>query len=73
MMEQIGLALTGAVAVYLSQQKDENLKRYACIFGLLGQPFWFYATYQAGQWGIFALSLVYTCSWMVGFRNNWLR
>ena len=72
-MEQVGLALTGAVAIYLSQQKDETLKRYACIFGLLGQPFWFYATYQAGQWGIFALSFIYTYSWAVGFRNNWLK
>lgn len=72
MIEQVAIALTGAIAVYLSQQSNEDLKKYACILGLMGQPFWFYATYQAEQWGIFALSLFYSYSWFVGFKNNWL-
>ena len=42
----------------------------ACIFGLLGQPFWFYASWQAGQWGIFAVSIVYMAAWLRGLCRH---
>ena len=45
MMIQIIILLTGAIAIWLTQQPNEKLKKYACIFGLIGQPFWFYAAY----------------------------
>lgn len=72
MSDQIGIAITGVTAVFLSQTKAEQTRKYACLFGLAGQPFWFYATYTAEQWGIFALSFVYALSWANGFRNHWL-
>ena len=34
MINQIMLALTGVVAIYLTQQSNDNLKRYACLFGI---------------------------------------
>ena len=71
-MEQIAIALTGAVAVWLSQDKRDTWRKWACIFGLIGQPFWFYSAWQAGQWGIFALCFLYTYSWARGFKNNWM-
>ena len=71
-MDQIAIALTGALAIWLSQQHREEWKKYASILGLIGQPFWFYATYQAEQWGIFVLCIFYTYSWFVGFKNNWI-
>jgi len=71
-MEQIAIAVTGGVAIWLTQQSKENWKKYACIFGLIGQPFWFYSAYSAEQWGIFALTVFYTYSWIVGLRNHWL-
>jgi len=45
MIDQILIALTGATAIWLSQQKRANLKKYACLFGMAGQPFWFYSSY----------------------------
>ena len=72
-MEQIAIALTGATAVWLSQDQREAWRRWACIFGLIGQPFWFYSAYSAQQWGIFALCFLYTFSWARGFKNNWMR
>jgi len=72
-MEQIIIALTGATAIWLSQQANESWKKYASILGLIGQPFWFYSSFQAEQWGIFALCFFYTYSWAVGFKNNWLK
>ncbi len=73
MIEQIGIAICGVSAVFLSQDHRQEWRRWACIMGLIGQPFWLYATWQAGQWGIFALSFLYAYSWARGFYNNWMR
>lgn len=70
-MDQIFIALTGGVAIWLTQQKRQEWKRFACIFGIVGQPFWFYSAYMAEQWGVLALTFFYTYSWMVGIKNNW--
>jgi len=72
-MEQIAIALTGVTAVFLSQSANKQLAKWACVFGLFGQPFWFYATFKAEQWGIFALCFLYTFSWARGAWNFWLK
>lgn len=71
-MEQLIIALTGGIAIFLTQQKNESIKKYASILGLIGQPFWFYSAYSNEQWGIFALCFFYTYSWALGFKNNWM-
>lgn len=72
MFEQIAIAVTGVIAIWLTQQSREEWKKYACLFGLCGQPFWFYSAYTAEQWGILLLSGFYTYSWLLGIKNNWL-
>ena len=72
-MDQLFIALTGGVAIWLTQQSRGDWKKYACLFGLVGQPFWFYSAYTAEQWGIFALTVLYTYSWCVGFYNSWIK
>lgn len=71
MIDQIGIAVTGVVAIWLTQQSNEEWKKYACLFGIAGQPFWFYSAYTAEQWGIFILCFFYAYSWMLGLKNNW--
>ena len=71
-MEQVAIALTGIIAIWLTQQSNDSWKKYACLFGLAGQPFWFYSSYTAEQWGILVLTIFYTYSWYLGLRNNWL-
>ncbi len=71
-MIQFLLAFTGFIAIYLTQQRNQQYKRYACIFGLLSQPFFLYETFNAGQWGMFVLSIFYTFAWVVGFYNNFI-
>jgi len=71
-MEQIAIAITGVVAIWLTQDHRENWRKYACLFGLVGQPFWFYSAYSAEQWGIFILCVFYTWAWFKGFRNHWM-
>ena len=71
MMEQMAIALTGVVAIWLSQDVRPSWRKWACIFGLCGQPFWFYAAWSSQQWGIFALCVFYTWAWAKGVRTNW--
>lgn len=70
--DQIGIALFGALAVWLSQDDRATYRRWACIFGMLGQPFWLYNSWTAEQWGIFAISILYAAVWMRGLWQNWL-
>ena len=72
MIAQLAIAATGVTAIWLSQSKSEQARRFACLFGLAAQPFWFYATWLAEQWGIFAMCFLYTASWLRGFRTHWL-
>lgn len=73
MIEQIGIALTGVTAIFLTQAKHEPLRRYACLFGMAGQPFWAYAAITAEQWGIPVLTVLYTIAWAKGVWTFWLR
>ena len=73
MFEQIGIALTGVTAIWLTQDKREAWRRWACVLGLVGQPFWFYAAWKAEQWGIFLLTFCYTAAWARGVWTNWLQ
>ena len=72
MSEQWGIALCGVVAIALTQDPSPSRRRFACLFGLAGQPFWFYAAWQSEQWGIFAICFLYTLSWGKGFYQNWI-
>lgn len=70
---QIGIALCGVTAVYLSQDLRFAWRRWASVFGLIGQPFWVIETYQAQQWGILALCAMYSWSWGRGFYVHWIK
>lgn len=70
-MNQLFILLFGATAVWLSQDKRTSYRKWASVFGLIGQPFWFYSAYNAQQWGVFCICILYTISWGRGFYNNW--
>jgi hypothetical protein len=67
------ILITGAIAVWLSQDHREQPRRYACLFGLAGQPLWIYSTAQAELWGMLVLSVIYTAAWWKGFLVHWWR
>ncbi|MFE1574259.1 hypothetical protein ACFIQG_21010 [Comamonas odontotermitis] len=72
MIAQLFIALFGVTAVALSQSTLASRRRWASDFGLVGQPFWFYAAWDTQQWGIFALCILYTITWGKGFYSNWI-
>ena len=43
MIDQIGIAMLGCTAIWLSQDEREERRRLACLFGMAAQPFWYYA------------------------------
>ena len=73
MIGQAAIVIFGASAIWLSQDSREERRRYACLCGLASQPFWFWTTWHAEQYGIFAISFLYCASWMRGFHNHWLK
>ena len=72
-ISQLMIACTGMVAIYLTQQNNQELKKYAPILGLIGQPFWYYTTLMNEQYGIFVLTLGYTYLWGLGLYNSWFK
>ena len=71
-LSQIGILMTGVVAVFLTQSRYASRRRYACLFGIAGQPFWFYAAIAAEQWGIFLVCCLYAWAWLKGFWWHWV-
>lgn len=65
-MVQAIIALTGVVAIWLSQSSDARHQRIAPFFGLAGQPFWIYVAVTSEQWGITLVTLLYTVAWLRG-------
>ncbi len=73
MIDQIGIALTGVCAVFLTQSSLANRRRWACIFGMIGQPFWFWAAIEARQPGVIFVCVLYTAAWAKGLWVHWLK
>lgn len=73
MYAQFGIMFFGIIAIWLTQEKDENRRRWASVFGLLSQPFWLYTSYATSQWGVFFISFIYALIWAKGFYYNWIK
>lgn len=73
MVLQVLIAVFGLTAIWLSQDERPRVRRWASVFGLLGQPFWVLAMALAEQWGVLLLCLFYTAAWARGFRTHWIR
>jgi hypothetical protein len=71
-MDQVLIAVFGAVAVFLTQARSSKAQRWACILGMASQPAWFYAAITAEQWGIVVLNCLYTLAWGKGIWTHWL-
>ena len=72
MIDQIVIACCGITTVWLSQCRSFFLRRWAAPVGLIAQPAWLYASWEAHQYGIFLLSLVYAGAWLRGIYTHWI-
>lgn len=71
MIVQIFIAVTELIAIWLLQDQRKSHRKFAPVFGILGQPFWFYSSYQADQWGAFILCFFFTAAWIKGLKDYW--
>lgn len=69
---QIAITLLGPTAIWLSQSRSVRFQRWACIVGLVSQPFWFWAAWDSGQWGVFVVAVVCLLAWLKGLWVFWL-
>ena len=63
---QTAIALLGPTAIWLSQSRSMRFQRWACIVGLASQPFWFWAVWDSGQWGVAVVAVVCALAWLKG-------
>jgi len=61
-ISQIAIFTLGAAAIILVAEKN----KWGFVFGLVSQPFWIITSYLNHQWGVFAVSIIYTLSWAYG-------
>lgn len=71
--EQIAVSVLGVLCVYLSQHSKDSVRRSACVLGVLSQPLWFHISWQSGQYGVFALCVVYMAVWLQAFYKHWIK
>ena len=49
-----------------------QFQRWACVFGLISQPFWFWSVWRSGQWGVGVVAVVCALAWLKGLWVHWL-
>lgn len=69
-MIQAAILILSAAAMWLVSGRSRHA-RLGWAIGLVSQPFWLYATWQADQWGMFLLAVFYTGTWARGLVNHW--
>lgn len=69
---QSALAILGPTAIWLSQSRSVRFQRWACIVGLVSQPFWFWSVWSSGQWGVGVVAVVCALAWLKGLWVHWL-
>ena len=70
---QLGIIVFSTLAVYVTQNRNQNVVRWSSIFGLIAQPFWLVSLDMEEQFGAFTISLVYTIIYAKGFYVFWLK
>ena len=72
-MIQTIIAITGLAAIWLATRPNPKHQRYACLFGLVGQPFWIVSSYSTEQWGVFLLAIAYELVWIDAAARQWIK
>ena len=65
------ILLTGVLAAWINQDPRLHVRRWAGVIGLLGQPFFLYATWKAGQLGQFLVTVGWTVAFLRGVFIGW--
>lgn len=69
----LAIAINGVVAITLTQSDDPKVSKWACVFGLIGQPAWFALAIMGNSYGLLVVSVMYAQAWWKGFNRLWLK
>lgn len=67
---QTCILICSAMVAFLVSSKKAHVRKIGFIFGLCGQPFWFWTSINHGQWAITILAVWYTICHARGIRNS---
>ncbi len=70
-LAQAMISLMGLCTMSFSLSHNQRLRMCAPWMGIAVQPFWFWETWQRGQWGIFILSACYLIIYVRAAVRNW--
>lgn len=73
MIDQVALAVLGVGCAWLVQAERFTVRRWACIAGLLSQPFWVYTFYIHSQWACIGLTILYAAAWFKALQRDWIQ
>lgn len=69
-MNQLFMAAFGLTSLWCAMGNNANLRKFAPVIGLAGQPFWAWFAWQSQAWGLGLLVLAYT---LVYIRGAWVQ
>lgn len=72
-IDQLAIMLTGVISAWALNSPSIRARRWGCIIGLLGQPFWLWSTVTNGQWGMACVTVGYTAAFLRGIWLLWIR
>lgn len=72
LLTQSVIALCGPAAIWLSQARGLQVRRWASVIGFASQPFWFWALKDSDQWGVVVVAIVSALGWMRGIWVYWI-
>lgn len=73
LLNQLGLAVFGLSAAWMSMGRSPRQRRWAPVVGLVGQPFWLAFAIHARAYGLLAVSIVFTLVYLRGVLVQWRR
>jgi hypothetical protein len=68
MICQIMIFACGGGGIYMISRGD-RFSKWGFVACMMAQPFWLASAWMSRSWGIFAVSAVYTLSYLNGIRN----
>jgi hypothetical protein len=72
MAVQVAIMFFSCLSISFFSSKRHG--KWGFVSGIIGQPFWFYATWTGEQWGMFVVSLYFMAMHLKGFYYHfWKR
>lgn len=72
-VDQAGILFFSCASIWFLAKPKAGIRRYGYLLGLAGQPFWFYSTVHAEQWGMVLVSLWFTWCHFRGIYAHWFK